>query len=243
MICLIRPLDIMFRVILAIILLFIATRLLTQRSLAKLTYFDCVSASILGTIAGNLAFNMKVHISIFIFSIVFTTMTIILISYMALKFRPIRQLLGGKPIILIKHGKVLENNMKKMNYSYDYLNQQLREEKVFDISQVESAILEANGELSVQLKSQNRPITPKDLNIKTENEGLAKEIVIEGKIIRSSFQESGVTEEWLKSQLNKRGIENINEVAFAALSSNGSLYIDLYKDSLLTQEESSDADA
>ncbi|QGU95930.1 DUF421 domain-containing protein [Clostridium bovifaecis] len=232
MISLIQPLDIMFRVILAITLLFIATRLLTQRSLAKLTYFDCVSASILGTIAGNLAFNTKVHISIFVFSIVFTTIAIILISYAAIKFRPIRQFLGGKPIILIEHGKILEHNMKKMNYSYDYLNQQLRGEKVFNISQVESAILEANGELSVQLKSQNRAVTPEDLNIKIENEGLAKEIIIEGKIIRSNFQESGLTEEWLNNQLSRRGIENIKEVAFAAVSSNGRLYIDLYNDSL-----------
>ena len=120
--------------------------------------------------------------------------------------------------------------MGRLNYSFDYLVQQLRQENVFDIGKVEFAILEPSGELSIQLKSQYNPLTPHDLNVSTHYEGLTTEVVLDGKIIESNLGQRNVNPQWLYQELAKRGIKSIEEVAFAALASNGNLYLDLYRD-------------
>jgi len=225
-----EPLNVALRVILALIFFFAATNLLTKRSLSTPTYFDYIAAALLGTIAGNLAFNVNIHILNFILSLILTTFIIVLVSYLSFHYRPLRKFLAGEPTILIQNGKILENNMTKLNYSYDYLNQHLRQEQVFDISQVEFAILEPSGKLSVQLKSQNRPVTPQDLHLSTKYEGLATELILDGKVIEQNLQHKGLNKEWLHKKLKEKGIENVHEVAFAALATNGNLYVDLYRD-------------
>lgn len=225
-----EPLNIALRVILALIFFFGATKFLTKRSLSTPTYFDYIAAALLGTIAGNLAFNVNIHILNFIFSLILTTFIIVLVSYLSFHYRPLRKFLAGEPTILIQNGKILENHMIKLHYSYDYLNQHLRQEKVFDISQVEFAILEPNGKLSVQLKSQNRPLTPQDFHISTNYEGLTTELILDGKVIGQNLQHKGLNKEWLNRKLKEKGIENVQEVAFAALATNGNLYVDLYRD-------------
>jgi uncharacterized membrane protein YcaP (DUF421 family) len=225
-----EPLNITFRVIIALIFLFVATKSLTQRSLSNLTYFDYVAAAILGTVAGNMAFNVNIHILNFGLSLILTTLIILVASSLSLKYKPLRKFLAGESTILIQNGKILEHNMANMNYTYDYLNQQLRQEKVFDISQVEFAVLEPSGELSIQLKSQNRPLTPKDLNLSTKYEGLATEMILDGNIIEKNLQKNSLSREWLYNELKKKGIEHTKEVAFAALATNGNLYVDRYRD-------------
>lgn len=225
-----EPLNITFRVLLALLLLFAATKFLTKRSLANLTYFDYIAAALLGTIAGNLAFNVKIHILNFILSLTLTTFIILLVSHLTLSYKPFRKFLAGEPTILIQNGKILENNLTKLNYSYDYLTQHLRQGKVFDISQVEFAILEPSGSLSIQLKSQDRPLTPKDLHISTHYEGLATELILDGIVIEQNLQRKGLTNEWLNKKLKEKGVGNIKEVAFAALATNDNLYVDLYRD-------------
>ncbi|WP_242866738.1 YetF domain-containing protein [Abyssisolibacter fermentans] len=227
-----NPLNILLRVVLALIFLFTATKLLTKRSLANLTYFDYIATTTLGTIGGNLAFNTKINISTFIFSMTLITIIIMLVSYLSMKSKTIRDFFAGKPTILIENGKILENTMSKLNYSYDYLNEQLRQEGIFDINQVEFAILESNGGFSVKLKSQNRALTPHDLKLATQYEGLATEIILDGKIIEKNLQKNNIDKEWLYKQLLKRKINSIEDVSFAALSTNGNLYVDLYRDSI-----------
>lgn len=223
-------LNVILRVVLAMLFLFTATKLLTKRSLSNLTFFDYIAAATLGTIAGNLAFNVKIPISIFLLSMVLTTLITVLASYLSLKYRPLRKFLAGEPTTLIENGKILEQNMAGLKYSYDYLIQQLRQEKIFDIGQVEFAILEPSGELSVQLKSQHRPLTPQDLRLSTKYEGLAAEVVLDGKIIEKNLRQIGLNQEWLHKELKIKGIENINEVACAVLATNGNLYVDRYRD-------------
>ena len=121
--------------------------------------------------------------------------------------------------------------MNQLKYSYDYLLQQLRQKDIFNLSKVEFAVLEPNGKLSVQLKSQNRPLTPKDLDLDTQYEGLATELILEGQILESSLESNDLSVDWLMHKLKELNIGTTKEVAFAALSTNGEFYVDLYDDS------------
>jgi uncharacterized membrane protein YcaP (DUF421 family) len=224
------PLAIMIRVILAFAFLLAVTKFLTKRNLSNLTYFDYGSATILGTIAGNLVFNTNIHFLNFILSLALTTMIVILASYLSLRNRSIRKLLAGEPTILIQNGKILENNMAKLYFPFDYLNQSLREEKVFDISQVEYAILEPSGKLSIKLKAKNRTLTPADLNLTTKNEYLVTEVIIDGQIIKTTLHRQGLNEQWLYEELKKKEIYTIEDASYAVFGSNGKLYVDKYCD-------------
>lgn len=225
-----ETLEVITRVLISVILLFAITRLLKNRSLGSLTYFDYVAAAILGTIAGNLAFNT--HISIYTFTLALSVMTIVvmLISNIAMLNRPARKFLAGTPTPVISNGRIMEASMHNLNYSYDYLLQQLRLKQVFDISQVHTAILEPNGELSVLLYPENSPLTPSDIHLHPQALGLAVEVILDGQILEQNLRKLNRDLVWLGTELKKRGIDNTNSITFAAISTNGKLYIDFRQD-------------
>ena len=190
----------------------------------------------LGTLAGNLAFNTHIAIMDFLLSMALITLIIKLGSYWAIKSRFWRYKIAGTPTVLIENGKIREEKMHQLNYSYDYLLQQLRQEQIFDLSKVEFAILEANGELSIQLKSQYHPATPHDLGLETNYEGLSTPLILEGQILKRNLEVNDLSPEWLAQELAKLGIDDSQEVAFAALASSGKLYVDLYDDHAWQEE-------
>jgi len=117
--------------------------------------------------------------------------------------------------------------MAKSRYHIGDLLMQLRQKNVFDITEVEFAILEPNGDLSVLKKPQYNTVTTKDLNIPTNYKGLMTELIINGQIMRYHLKMINVDIEWLLNQLKMRNITNVNDVIFAALQTDGQLYIAL----------------
>ena len=109
-------------------------------------------------------------------------------------------------------------------YTLNDLLEQLRIQSISNISDVEYAILETNGQLSVIQKSQKRPVSPEDLNIKTKYEGLSLELIIDGRLIYKNLEKAGLDEVWLKNELKKQGIDDIKNVFFASLDTQGSLF-------------------
>lgn len=219
-----------FRVCLALVTLFLFTKFLSKRSLARLTYFDYLAVVTLGTLAGNLTFNTKIAILDFLLAMILITIIIRIISYLAIKSNFYRNKIAGHPTVLIRNGKILEEKMHELNYSYDYLFLQLRQHDIFNLAKVEFAILEANGELSVQLKSQYRSVTPQDLGLDTDYEGLTVPVILEGQILKENLKANNLSPPWLQKELAKQNITESKEVAFAALATDGELYIDLYND-------------
>jgi len=142
--------------------------------------------------------------------------------------------------VVIHNGKILEDNMRKMRYNMDELLMQLREKDVFDIGDVEFAILEPDGSLSVALKSQQKPVTRSDLNLQSNYEGISTELVVDGEVIHQNLKQVGLDEKWLLNELQKQGVKDIGEVKLAALSSKGDLFVDLTKDDLSTPLDISD---
>lgn len=157
----------------AFIVLLVLTRLIGRRQFSQLTFFDFVSGTSIGAMAAIMATNMNVNIWGAFAALLTFIALLILNGYVVLESRPLRKLLRGEPVLVIHNAKVLEGNMGVMRYTMDDLMAQLREKGYFDFSQVEYAILETDGELSVLPKSQNRPVTPGDLNIQTKYEGIA----------------------------------------------------------------------
>jgi len=210
-------------------LLLILTRLMGRKLLSQMTYFDFVTAITIGTI-GATFITVEVQGFIILLSPVILSLLVILTGYLTLKSVPARKILEGEPLVLIQNGKILENNLKNVRYNIDDLMMLLREKKVFNMDEVEFAILEPNGKLSVQKKSQYLPVSAKDLNISTKYKGISSEMIRDGEIVHQNIEQNNLSYEWLYNQLQNNDIENIDDVFLATLSTEGTLYVDLKKD-------------
>lgn len=136
----------------------------------------------------------------------------VIFSQFSLRSRNFRKLVDGEPTIIIKDGKIIEKQMKKQRYNFDDLLMQLRENNIRYISDVEFAILEPTGKLSVIKKEKNKT-------------GYTVGLIIDGELQEEKLSELNLNKEWLYDELNKRGIKNLKEISFCSYE-NGKLYID-----------------
>lgn len=225
--------EVFLQTLLAFASVFLYTRILGKKQVAQLTVFEYITGITFGSIAASLAVEIGprqtwLH---FLGLTIFFLLTYMM-SHFALISRPARKLISGEPTILVHNGKILENNMKIMQYNIADLMTQLRDKGFFDITQVEFAILETNGVLSVLPKSQHRPLTPKDMDIPTEYEGIMSELVVDGQVIYQNLIQNDLDDTWLLEELSKEGIKDLNELVFVGLTTNGTLHIDKVRDEL-----------
>lgn len=226
--------EVMIRTIFAFSLLLVGARFLGKQTISQMTTFDFIAAITLGAISAALAYNTALKPHTLIFSFIIFVFVIFLIAIISTKSRKLRKFFAGDPTVVIQNGKLLESNMRKMRYTLDYLNQQLREKDVFHINEVQFGILETNGTLTVLKKPQYRTITRQDLMVITTPEArLPIEIIMDGEIITKNLEDNKLTNSWLEMELNNRNLD-VKEVFYAVLLANGNLYIDTYKDMLFS---------
>ncbi|WP_158555882.1 DUF421 domain-containing protein [Peribacillus glennii] len=222
--------EIIIRTITAFISLWIFVQILGRQTIAHRSYHLYIASITVGTIAGNLAFNIRIKFHYFIVSLIILSLTIFMLNAILMKHRLYRKWISGEPAILIEKGAIQEAKMKKIGFTLDILNQALREKDIFDIHEVDYAILETNGILSVLKKSQYRNVTKRDLHIETSSDRMFPvELVIEGEIIQANAGHKEYGEHWLMTELQKRKLE-LSEVCYAVVGTNGQLYLDLYQD-------------
>lgn len=221
-----------WRAVVACLLAMAATRILNKQYVARMTYFDFTLGVILGALVGHIPNDFKVPFLPVVMPLVILTAMGVLIGWLALRYEPIRHLLQGEPTVLIQNGKLLDENMRRLRYNLDQLNSQLRVSGVWDLGHVEFAVLEPGGQLSVQLKSQHRPVSAADLGVPTRYEGMPIELIMDGQVVQKNLQENGLSERWLEKQLRQRGVADAGEVYYAVLNTRGDLFLDLFTDEI-----------
>ncbi|WP_274651356.1 DUF421 domain-containing protein [Paenibacillus humicola] len=225
-------LIILIRSFLSFIILMVIARTLGKQTLSNMNFVDFVTAVILGATAANFAFNEKIEVAHLLIALSVFTITSYILSKLFLKFRKFKMWTEGAPTVLIEGGVILEDNMKKNNMTMDSLNEQLRQREIFNIEDVEYALLEINGKLSVQKKKELQAVTLKDLQLNTGNDKqFPIELVIDGQLLNDTLKANHISETWLLSQLKARG-KKLEDVFYAVKGSNGHLYVDDYKDNI-----------
>ncbi|TNJ62790.1 DUF421 domain-containing protein [Paenibacillus hemerocallicola] len=224
--------NILFRTIVSFFALLVIARILGKQVLSNMTFHDFVTGITLGAIAANLAFNPKIESPYLFLSLIVFTATSFAISVVSIRNRKVRKWITGSPTVLIENGKILEQNMKHVKYSLDSLIQSLREKDIFDLEEVEYAILENNGKLSVLKKPPYRNLTQKDMHIKGQGAvDFPIELIMDGQLIENNLNNNDVSRRWLEAELEKRE-KNIADVFYAVKSTNGKLMLDFYEDGL-----------
>ena len=147
------------------------------------------------------------------------------ISFLSIKGVRVREVICGRPMLLIRDGKMLEKNMRKEMYTINDLLEQLRFNSIQSVSDVEYGILETNGQLSVLLKSKKRAVTPEDLNMDLPPESFCRDIIIDGKLIGRTLEQFNIKREWVDNALKEFGINDYKQVFYASVDNNMKLFV------------------
>ncbi|MDR6998890.1 DUF421 domain-containing protein [Neobacillus niacini] len=221
-----------FRTIVSYFILMVVTYHLGKQVNAHKNHNNFAISITLGSFIANMGFDT--NLKFFPMLAAFLTLVILyfIMSAVSSNSRRFRKWLSGQPTVIIENGKLLDSNMKKVKYTLDHLNLQLREQGIFDIVEVEYALLEVSGNLSVLKKSAYQPVTKKDLNLAQPNQknSLPVELIMDGVVIDKNLNAS-YSRQWLGKELDHRGVE-IKDIHYAVVGTNGSFFIDLYQDHL-----------
>lgn len=224
-----------WRTLSTIVILFLLVRLLGARQLSQLSYFDYITGIVLGSIAAITTTTTSKSWILGMIAMVIWAGVALGISYLELKSKKVRDWLIGKGTVLIKDGKVMEDNLKKVRYSSDELLEKLRKKNAFALADVEFAVLEPTGDMSVLLKKENQPITPKLLGIKMPKEHEPQTVIMDGKIMDEPLATVGRSRGWLMTELEQLGV-TLNNVYLAQVNAYGELFVDLYDDKIQVQQ-------
>ncbi|MGE5403773.1 MAG: YetF domain-containing protein [Candidatus Saccharibacteria bacterium] len=216
----------------AFITMLVFTRILGKKTVGQLTTFDYIIGITIGSIAANLSTMPAERVLPQWLGLGVWVGLALIFEWVGLKNRTLARVMDGEPTILVKNGKILEKNMAANRYKLSDLTEQLRLKGAFELKDIEYAILETDGEISVLKKTQVEPVTPQDMQIPTKYKGVPAEVIQEGKIIEQSLQRLKLSREWLMHEIEKQGIHNIGEIVYASLDTDGTLYIDRYDDDL-----------
>jgi uncharacterized membrane protein YcaP (DUF421 family) len=222
--------NIIIRIIGSFVLLWLTLRILGKREMGRITYYNLATAAALGTLAGNLATDTRTNPSYYVLGILGYFALTYIMGYASLKSVTARRILEGTPTLVISNGKIMEHNLKNMRMSTDNLMEKLRQKKVFNVDDVEFAVMEPEGKISILLKSQNQPVTPKNMNLNAQYQGMPTNIIKDGKIIMENLKELNLTKSWVEEQLKLYNIEDINDVVLAQVDTSGRLYVDTKSD-------------
>lgn len=213
------------RTLILYIVVVIAMRIMGKRQIGQLQPFELVIAIMVSELASVPMQNTEIPLLYGIVPILTLLASQLLLSLISLKSLKLRRVICGKPGILIKNGKIDEKALEKELYTVNDLLEQLRIKGFANISDVEFALLETNGQLSIISKSQKRPVNPQDLNINTRYEGLSSDIIADGKILNNNLRAAGLDINWLNTKLSDMNISKASEVIYAGLDTEGNLYI------------------
>lgn len=219
-----------FRTFIGFCVLLLLTRLLGKKQLGQLTIFTYITGIALGNIAGDMVVHRDISLVDGVTGLVMWGILTFIVELISMKSAKARVLLDGEPTIVIKKGEIMEDKLKKQRLNLDDLTMLLRTNNVFSIKDVEYAILEPNGQLSILKKPPLEQVTKKDMNIQTQNVPFIPiEIIVDGKPVYKNLEEMGLNSLWLRQQLEQAGIGAYDEVLYAELQSDGSLYINKKK--------------
>lgn len=221
-----------FRTAVAFAGILVYARILGKQQMSQMTFYDYVTGITFGSIAAAITVEPNNKLWLLVWALTIFALLDYFSGVVTEKSRPLRKIVEGEPTILIHNGKIMEHNMAKTRYNMENLLMQLREKDVFDISDVEFAIAETDGILSVLKKSPKRPATPQDLGIATAYEGVPSELIVDGKVVYQNLKQNNLDEQWLINQLKSKGYNSPQEIMYASLDVQGNIYIDERKDQL-----------
>lgn len=223
-------LVVFIRTLILYVVVIIAMRIMGKRQIGQLQPFELAVAIMISELASVPMQNTGIPLVHGIIPIMTMLAAQILISFISLKSSRARNVICGKPSILVSNGKINEPIFRSELYTLSDLLEQLRSKNIYNMADVEFAILETNGQLSVVPKASKRTVTPEDMNITAKYEAPAIEVIIDGDLIKDNLGRVNLDKKKLVNELNEIGIKDIKDVFFASIDSDGKLFCQAKED-------------
>lgn len=215
------------RIVTIIPLLLFTTLFMGKRAIGELPVFDFLIVIILGALVGADIAEPDIKHLPTAFAIIAIGVFQRIVTRWKISNRKIGRLLTFEPTVVLQNGKFVNENLKKIRYSIDNILQMLREKDVFDINEVETAIIEANGALSVLKKPQKNSVTLEDMNIIKPTSTISFPVIVEGTLYTDVLRDVNLDEAWLQQELDNQGVNELKDVFFASINRNRELHISL----------------
>lgn len=196
-----------FRAIVLYIIVLAVMRLMGKREIGQLQPFELAISIMIADLAATPMAETGIPITNGIMPILGLLVMHLIISMINIKSTKARQIICGKPSLLIFRGKIDQNVLKKERFTINELEERLRDNNIFNIGDVEYAILETSGQVTVIPKPNKRPTTPEDFNIEPKYEGIPYDLVVDGKVEYENLKKIGKDYKWLQKQTEKFGIK------------------------------------
>jgi uncharacterized membrane protein YcaP (DUF421 family) len=209
----------------SLITIFILTKLMGYRQMAQMSMFDYVNGITIGSIAAEMSTSLDENFTQPLIAMIVYAAAAILLSWSSSKSIKARRVIEGTPLILMNHGEIYRNNLKKAKIDVSEFLVQCRMNGYFDVSKLETAILEGNGKISFLPKAAERPVTPADMQLAPEQDYMVANVILDGKIMTENLRHTGNNEKWLHNQIKGQGATEISEVLLATCDSSNKVTV------------------
>ncbi len=209
--------SISYRTVLVLALLFLITKMLGKKQISQLSLYDYVVGITIGSIAADISLDLEKDliagmVSLFLYGII-----AYLISLLTMKSIRARRIFAGVPTVLVENSKIIESGLKKARIDVNQLLAEARVAGYFNLDEISYAIMEVNGSISFLPKDKEKPVTKKDMKVKTEKSYLTANVIIDGKYMENNMKEFGKDKKWLDHELKVQGYDNYDNILLATV--------------------------
>lgn len=213
-------LNICFRTILVLIILFFITKMMGKKQISELNFFDYVVGITIGSIAADISLDIEKNMIAGIAALFIYGFISYIISFVSIKSILARRFFIGVPTVLVEKGKIIESGVKKSKIDVNDLLMEARENGYFNLDEIDYALMEVNGNISFLPKEKEKPVTKKDMKIKCSNEGLTVNAIIDSKYMVNNMKAINKDKEWLDHELKVNGYDNYDNILLATIDNN-----------------------
>lgn len=213
-------LNICFRTILILIILFFITKMMGKKQISELNFFDYVVGITIGSIAADISLDIEKNMIAGIAALFIYGFISYIISFISIKSIWARRFIIGVPTVLVEKGKIIESGLKKSKIDVNDLLMEARENGYFNLDEIDYALMEVNGNISFLPKEKEKPVTKRDMKIKCSNEGLTVNAIIDSKYMANNMKAINKDKEWLDHELKVNGYDNYDNILLATIDNN-----------------------
>ena len=202
----------------------IIAKIMGHKQMAQLDFFDYISGITIGSIAAELATELESPLKPLIAMIVYGIISVSL-SVITRKFPKSRKYINGTPTVIMSGGKIYRKNMKKAKLDLSEFMVMCRQEGYFDLTEIQTAIFEYNGRLTILPVSEKRPVEPADMNLTVASAAVFTEVIMDGRILGENLRRMGLDETWLQKRIKEQGYKKAAEIYLGICDDNKSLVL------------------
>lgn len=204
--------------------LFLIAKIMGHKQMAQLDFFDYINGITIGSIAAELATELESPLKPLIAMLVYGSISVSL-SVITRKFPRTRKYINGTPTVIMNGGKIYRKNMKKAKLDLSEFMVMCRQEGYFDLTEIQTAIFEYNGRLTILPVSEKRSIEPADMNLTVSPASLFTEVIMDGKILGENLERMGLDEIWLQKRIKEQGYKKMTEIYLGICDNNKNLVL------------------